>query len=202
MNNCFVKKTLLAIALFGAMSLSGCGNTSEEEKSLAVFSSSVADFKDYIQEADERINSLDVNKKESASELLKILDGMDEEFAEFARLSKEQVPNQYESISRLAEQASADMAAAVSYYHTAYESEEFDKDYADAAYQHYTYSMEAVMYIGMLLKGEDIPENDHVTVHQITNDEHILDKWLSGDQESGEEDPVNRESAEYETASE
>ena len=172
MNNGLInKKTLLlSAALLGVLGLSGCGNTSDEEKTLAVFSSSIADFKDYIQEADERINGLDVNQQESASELLEILDSMETEFAEFAELSRAQAPNQYESISRLAEQASSDMTMAVSYYHTAYESEEFDKNYADAAYQHYTYSMEAVKYIGMLLKVEDIPENDHVTVQEITND--------------------------------
>lgn len=194
MNNGLInKKTLLlSAALLGVLGLSGCGNTSDEEKTLAVFSSSIADFKDYIQEADERINGLDVNQQESASELLEILDSMETEFAEFAELSRAQVPNQYESISRLAEQASSDMTMAVSYYHTAYESEEFDKNYADAAYQHYTYSMEAVKYIGMLLKGEDIPENDHVTVQEITNDEHILDRWLSGDKE---EDAENKTTA-------
>ena len=189
MNNGLInKKTLLlSAALLGVLGLSGCGNTSDEEKTLAVFSSSIADFKDYIQEADERINGLDVNQQESASELLEILDSMETEFAEFAELSKAQAPNQYESISRLAEQASSDMTMAVSYYHTAYESEDIDKNYADAAYQHYTYSMEAVKYIGMLLKGEDIPENDHVTVQEITNDEHILDRWLSGDKEEDAE---------------
>ncbi len=194
MNNGLInKKTLLlSAALLGVLGLSGCGNTSDEEKTLAVFSSSIADFKDYIQEADERINGLDVNQQESASELLEILDSMETEFAEFAELSRAQAPNQYESISRLAEQASSDMTMAVSYYHTAYESEEFDKNYADAAYQHYTYSMEAVKYIGMLLKGEDIPENDHVTVQEITNDEHILDRWLSGDKE---EDAENKPTA-------
>ena len=189
MNNGLInKKTLLlSAALLGVLGLSGCGNTSDEEKTLAVFSSSIADFKDYIQEADERINGLDVNQQESASELLEILDSMETEFAEFAELSRAQAPNQYESISRLAEQASSDITMAGSYYHTAYESEEFDKNYADAAYQHYTYSMEAVKYIGMLLKGEDIPENDHVTVQEITNDEHILDRWLSGDKEEDAE---------------
>lgn len=49
-------------------------------------------------------------------------------------------------------------------------------------------SMEAVKCIGMLLKGEKIPENDHVTVQEISNDEHILDKWLSGDKDSDDEE--------------
>ena len=122
MNNGLInKKTLLlSAALLGVLGLSGCGNTSDEEKTLAVFSSSIADFKDYIQEADERINGLDVNQQESASELLEILDSMETEFAEFAELSRAQAPNQYESISRLAEQASSDMTMAVSFFFSVY----------------------------------------------------------------------------------
>ena len=61
MNKCFIGRRAM---------LSGCGNTSEAEKELAVFSSSVTDFSEYIQEADEKINSLDVSQKESADELL------------------------------------------------------------------------------------------------------------------------------------
>ena len=47
--------------------------------------------------------------------------------------------------------------------------------------------MEGIKYIGMLLLGEKIPESDNVTVYEITNDGHILDKWLSGgDEDDGE----------------
>ncbi|MDE6053817.1 MAG: hypothetical protein K2G55_08665, partial [Lachnospiraceae bacterium] len=196
MNNCFIdKKVMLCTSvLIGAICLTGCGKTSEEEKALAVFSSSVADFTDYIQEADEKINSLDINQKESVNELLEILDGLDAEFAEFAERSKNQTPDQYESVPGLAEQASEEMSHAVSYYHTAYESDEFDENYADAAYKYYTNSMEEVKCIVMLLLGEKIPEGDHITVYEITNDENILDKWLSGDKED--------ENAENETTSE
>ena len=51
-------------------------------------------------------------------------------------------------------------------------------------------SIEYIRYIGYLLKGEKIPENDHVTVYEELNDENILDKWLSGDGEN-EATPVN-----------
>ena len=82
------KNLLVTAALLGALGLSGCGDTSEEEKELAVFSSSVTAFKDYIQEADAKINGLDVSQKESVGELLEILDDMDLEFAEFAVLAE------------------------------------------------------------------------------------------------------------------
>ena len=185
MYNYFLNKKILLCTsvLAGVISLTGCSGKSEKEKELAVFSSSIADFTDSIQEADERLNSLDVSQKESVGELLEILDELDAEFAEFAVRSRNQTPDQYESVPRLAQQASIDMSTAVSYYHTAYESEEFNENYADAAYQCYANSMEAVKYIGMLILGEKIPENDHITVYEITNDENILDKWLSGDKE-------------------
>lgn len=202
MNNRFAntKIILFTAALFSAVSLSGCRNTSEEEAELAVFSSSIADFKDFIQEADMKINSLDVNKKESAEELLEILDDMDAEFAEFAERSKEQTPDKYESVPGLAQRASEDMSSAVSYYHTAYESETFDQNYADAAYQYYENSMMAVRCIGLLLMGEiteeDMPEDDRIAVYEITNDENILDKWLSGDKDEDSENMENETTSE------
>lgn len=192
MNKSFIDKRVMLCTsvLVGVLSLSGCGNTSEEEKELAAFSSSVAEFADYIQEIDEQINSLDVSRKESADELLELLDDMNAKFAAFAMVS---APGPYESIPGLATQASEEMSRAVSYYHTAYESEVFNENYADAAYQCYVNSMEAVKYMGMLLLGEEISEGDHITVHEITNDENLLDKWLSDDK--------NDESPENETAS-
>ena len=165
MNNQFTFKTfrLLAAALLGAVSLSGCTDSSEEEKTLASFSSSVADFTDYIQEADGKINNLDVTKKESADELRELLDDMDAKFAEFANT---QMPAQYENVKDLAVQASEEMSLAVSHYHTAYESEPFHESYADAAYQCYERSYECVQLMGYLLAGEKIPENDHVKVYE------------------------------------
>ena len=191
MNNQFTFKTfrLLAAALLGAASLSGCADSSEEEKTLARFSSSVADFTDYIQEADGKINNLDVTKKESADELLELLDDMDAKFADFANT---QMPAQYENVKDLAVQASEEMSLAVSHYHTAYESEPFHESYADAAYQCYERSYECVQLMGYLLAGEKIPENDHVKVYEESNDKNILDKWLSNDES---------ESSENETAS-
>ncbi|MDE6917994.1 MAG: hypothetical protein K2P39_14505 [Lachnospiraceae bacterium] len=190
MNKCYQCKKIqyIAAALLGAAALSGCGDSSEDEKELAAFSASVSSFNDYIQGVDEQINSLDVTRQESAGELLVILDDMNAKFAEFSLI---QAPDQYESVPGLAKRASEDMALAVSYYHTAYESETFDANYADAAYQCYSNSMKAVKYIGFLLMGEDIPEDDNVTVYEIPNDEHILDRWLSG----GDEDAGDSETA-------
>lgn len=177
------KNKILLVALLGAVSLSGCGNTSDEEKELASFSTSVSEFTNYISESGEKINNLDINKKESAEELLAILDDMDSEFARFAELK---APDIYESVETLADGASTNMSMAVSYYHSAYEADEFNADDADVAYQYYTRAMKNIKGIGYVLSGEEIPTGEDITVYEKSNDGHILDKWLSGDEDENE----------------
>lgn len=159
--------------------LTACGHTNEE-KELADFSSSISSFTASIQDANQQINELDVNDANASQELLSILDGLDEKFKELADLS---VPEQYQSIETLADEASENMTNAVSYFHSAYEGEVFDEQDADVAYQYYTRAMVRIEYIGYVLVGE-IPENDHVTVQeQELNDTRFIDKILDNDDE-------------------
>lgn len=159
--------------------LTACGHTNEE-KELADFSSSISSFTASIQDANQQINELDVNDANASQELLSILDGLDEKFKELADLS---VPEQYQSIETLADEASENMTNAVSYFHSAYEGEAFDEQNADVAYQYYTRAMVRIEYIGYVLVGE-IPENDHVKVQeQELNDTRFIDKILDNNDE-------------------
>ena len=159
--------------------LTACGHTNEE-KELADFSSSISSFTASIQDANQQINELDVNDANASQELLSILDGLDEKFKELADLS---VPEQYQSIETLADEASENMTNAVSYFHSAYEGEAFDEQGADVAYQYYTRAMVRIEYIGYVLVGE-IPENDHVKVQeQELNDTRFIDKILDNNDE-------------------
>ena len=159
--------------------LTACGHTNEE-KELADFSSSISSFTASIQDANQQINELDVNDANASQELLSILDGLDEKFKELADLS---VPEQYQSIETLADEASENMTNAVSYFHSAYEGEAFDEQDADVAYQYYTRAMVRIEYIGYVLVGE-IPENDHVKVQeQELNDTRFIDKILDNNEE-------------------
>lgn len=159
--------------------LTACGHTNEE-KELADFSSSISSFTASIQDANQQINELDVNDANASQELLSILDGLDEKFKELADLS---VPEQYQSIETLADEASENMTKAVSYFHSAYEGEAFDEQDADVAYQYYTRAMVRIEYIGYVLVGE-IPENDHVKVQeQELNDTRFIDKILDNNDE-------------------
>ena len=159
--------------------LTACGHTNEE-KELADFSSSISSFTASIQDANQQINELDVNDANASQELLSILDGLDEKFKELADLS---VPEQYQSIETLADEASENMTNAVSYFHSAYEGEAFDEQDADVAYQYYTRAMVRIEYIGYVLVGE-IPENDHVKVQeQELNDTRFIDTILDNNDE-------------------
>ena len=159
--------------------LTACGHTNEE-KELADFSSSISSFTASIQDANQQINELDVNDANASQELLSILDGLDEKFKELADLS---VPEQYQSIETLADEASENMTNAVSYFHSAYEGEAFDEQDADVAYQYYTRALVRIEYIGYVLVGE-IPENDHVKVQeQELNDTRFIDKILDNNDE-------------------
>ena len=143
--------------------LTACGHTNEE-KELADFSSSISSFTASIQDANQQINELDVNDANASQELLSI-------------------PEQYQSIETLADEASKNMTNAVSYFHSAYEGEAFDEQDADVAYQYYTRAMVRIEYIGYVLVGE-IPENDHVTVQeQELNDTRFIDKILDNNDE-------------------
>ena len=131
----------------------------------------------------EKINGLDINEKESVTELLAILDDMDAEFAKFAEID---APDIYESVETLANGASTNMSMEVSYYHSAYDADEFNADDADVAYQYYTRAMKNVKGIGYVLSGEEIPTGEDITVYEKSNDGHILDKWLSSDEDENE----------------
>ena len=112
--------------------------THKWRKRTGCFSSSISSFTASIQDANQQINELDVNDANASQELLSILDGLDEKFKELADLS---VPEQYQSIETLADEASENMTNAVSYFHSAYEGEAFDEQDADVAYQYYTRAM-------------------------------------------------------------
>lgn len=175
-----INKKFIYIPVVLAVSacLWGCNRSTDEEKELADFSKSISEFASSIKEADQKINSLDVTNMDSADELLKILDDLDSDFAKLAEVS---APEQYIGIESLADEASQNMSMAVSFYHSAFESEIFNENEADVAYQYYGRAMQRVEYIGYILTGDEIPENDNITIYEENNDSKLIDKWLNDD---------------------
>jgi hypothetical protein len=157
---------------------------------VAAFSSSISDFTSYLYSANEQINSLDCTQKESCDELMDILDEMEGEFESLANLD---VPEKYDGVRTLAQGASNNMSLAVSYYHSAFESETFNSDDSSTAYEYYMRAMLEVECIGYILANEDIPDGllddvgIHVTVSGETTDENLLNKWLGDGSSTNDE---------------
>ena len=164
---------LAEIIVLTSLCLCACGDDAEE-KELAAFSEEMTAFTVSIKDADEGINAIDVTNPSAASDLLLILDQLQVDFENLAELS---VPEQFESIEELADDASEYMKNAVSYFHSAYEGETFKEQDADIAYQYYTRAMKRIEIIGYALTG-DIPEADNITVYEETNDSKLIDKLL------------------------
>lgn len=180
--------TILAI-MMALLCLSGCNTKTEEEKELADFSASISAFTAVIKEADEHINAIDATSTEAPSELLEILDGLNEEFKKLSELA---VPEQYRSIEDLADEASDNMSNAVSFYHSAYDTGIYNEQDADIAYQYYSRAMIRVQYIGYILVGE-VPEGENITVQEEMMENKLLDKLLHDDEETIEGVSVENE---------
>ncbi len=157
-----------------SLSLSGCEYKSDEEKALATFSNSISSFTDTVLSIDMQMNELDVTDENACTDFLMMLDNLDNEFQSLAELT---IPEQYLSIEPLADEASENMSIAVSYFHSAYGSEEFNATDADIAHQYYERAMTRIEYIGYILTGE-IPEDENVIIHEETADDRIIDKFI------------------------
>ena len=158
-------------------------------ESLSDFSASISSFTSIIKAADEQINAIDTSNPEAPKELLEILDGLDTEFKNLSDLS---IPEQYKSIEALADEASANMTNAVSFYHDAYDTGIYDKEAADIAYEYYTRAMTRIQYIGYILVGE-IPEGENITVQEEMIENKLLDKLLHDNEETIEGLPIENE---------
>ncbi|MBQ7943217.1 MAG: hypothetical protein IJ326_04040 [Lachnospiraceae bacterium] len=169
------KITAFILACIFALGLTGCGYKTDEERALATFSSSISSFTNTVLSIDMQMNELDVTDENACADLLTMLDNLDKEFQTLAELS---VPEQYLSIEPLADEASENMSIAVSYFHSAYESEAFNATDADVAHQYYERAMTRIEYIGYILTGE-IPEDENVIIHEETSDDRIIDKFIN-----------------------
>lgn len=144
--------------------MTGCGKN-ETADELSSYQASMTTFCDNISYINDQINALDGTGESDVETLLKNLDTLDDQFAQMAELS---VPEEFAAIDNLADEASENMTMAVSYYHEAYDSDTFNSNYADAAYEYYTRANIRLGYILQILHGEEITDEN---VKFITDDE-------------------------------
>lgn len=169
-------KILGAITFMALCLCTGCGKTvTNEQQELANFSSAMSSFTQNINEANDKINNLDTTKDGASKELLTILEGIDDEIEKIAELP---TPEQYISVKQLATESHEQMANALSYFHSAYDSETFIKQDADIAYEYYTRAMKRIRAIGYVLSGEMPEEQEGMSFHEGENDSNFLDILL------------------------
>lgn len=164
----------IALLTVLSITLTACGKVTKEEQELAQFSESISSFTNNIKSANDDLNAIDVSSPEATNDMLLILDRLNEEFADLASL---EVPEQYDSIEALADEASDNMNNAVTFFHSAYDSDFFNEQDADIAYQYYCRAMMRIEYIGYVLS-DNLPENDNVTVYEEKNDTTLINKIL------------------------
>ena len=154
------------------LSLASIGCSSKKEQELSSFSASIESFSKEIKEKNDAINQIDTSSDSASEDMLSLLDDLDESFKGLAELN---VPDQYISIDSLADEASENMSQAVSFYHSAFGSDEYNEEDADVAYQYYTRAMTRINYIGMILNGE-VPEGENVTVYEEDQNADFIDQ--------------------------
>lgn len=145
----------LVLCLLCVLFLTGCG----EDEALDAYQADMETFFGHMAEFDENMNAIDVSQEDYVAQLLEYLDALDAEVAWMAEL---EVPEQFSVVDNLADEASENMRQAVSYFHMAYEAEEFNPNYEEAAREYYKRANIRIQYIIMLLHGE-IPEGEGIT---------------------------------------
>lgn len=141
---------IMLIALMSSWVLSGCGR----DAALDTYKQNMEVYFEGLSTLNERINSIDTASDTDGTKLLGYLDQLDSITSQMADL---EVPEQFEIVDSLADEASENMSQAVSLYHELYESEEYNQSLADGAYEYYDRANMRIRYIHSILQG-NIPE--------------------------------------------
>lgn len=136
--------------------LAACGKDKELEK----YSAEVEQFNDRVSTIVASMNEIDTSSETAQEDLLSCLDSMEQEFKHFAEL---EVPDKFQNVESLADEATSYMTEAVRLYHEVFEAEGVLEEKADAANENYNRAMKRISYISTLLMG-DVPEGEDVKI--------------------------------------
>lgn len=151
---------LCAILLCG-MWMTGCG----EDEALTTYQEDMNTFFEHIAEINDGMNSIDASADDATQQLLSYLDQLQAEVAWMAEL---ETPDQFSAVDSLADEADENMQQAVTLYHEAYGSGEYNEPIAEAAGEYYDRANLRIQYIIMILHGE-IPEGEGITYTEEEN---------------------------------
>ena len=137
--------------------ITGCGKQADPE--LDAYKDNMTSFYSKLSEYDSRINSIDPDSENAGTELLAVLDEMNETYKNMATI---EIPEEFTGISDIAVEAADYMDKANEFYHQAYDGD-FDTDSEMLASQYYQRANDRVMIMLQVLHGE-VPEGEGITV--------------------------------------
>ena len=151
------KFSVLLISVLFACMLFGCGKKNSEE--LSAYKENMTEFYNKLSYYDTEINSIDPEAEDATTQLLLLMDQMNEAYKLMAGYA---VPEEFDSIADISKEAAEYMQSANEYYHLAYDGE-FDENNEDLARQYYERANSRAQVMLQVLHGE-IPEGDNVIV--------------------------------------
>jgi len=150
----------ILIALMCSWVLLGCG----EDPALETYKQNMEVYFQGAATLNDRINSIDAQSDVNGEKLLGYLDQLDTITAQMAEL---EVPEQFQLVESLADEASENMTQAVSLYHELFTSEIYNQSLADGAFEYYERANKRISYIRSILQG-NIP--DELQIVEDTED--------------------------------
>ena len=137
--------------------MAGCGK--KDNEAISKYKEEMTAFYDKLTYYNNAINEIDPNSESAKSDLLAILDEMNEAYKAMSEL---EIPQEFSGIADIATETADYMAMANEYYHYAYDNE-FDADNEQLAAQYYERANSRVNIMLQVLHGQT-PSGDGVTV--------------------------------------
>jgi len=146
-------------------SLTGCGNT---DAALTKYEAAASDFCTAIETKGTELTKIDLTSDTSSQDVLTVLDDMETSFQAFSAVD---VPSDYSSVEKLADDANTYMQKSVKAYHQVLEADTYDAAAAAKAYDSYQKAMNRVGYIADILAGVpvELADGDKIVQDSSTN---------------------------------
>ena len=169
----YIKNKVIILSVISLLIFSLCACSKNEE--LETYKADMETFFTEVSNCNEAMNRIDPNDDDAPAQLLAYIDKLNESFGVMAAL---EVPQDFQAVEALADEAYDNMTRAALSYHEAYDGE-FNADAEATASQYYERAFVRVQYIITILHGE-IPEGEGVTV--TTQEAGQIDPIDEGDQ--------------------
>ncbi len=175
------KLRFLIVCVITTICICGCSST---DSTTAKYKANMDVFFENMVTLDDNINAIEPESDEAVSKFLKYIDSMDTNFAQMASL---EVPEGYEDLKTVAENASSKMSEAAGYFHTAYDGEYDDMAFSNG-YDCYIDANNKLKIIVKALHGEYNSNSSDETSETDNPASDILTESISPSESEPSED--------------